>query len=67
MIGDSFLLCFNAHSAAIEFLTPDGDYASEWTAELDTSVPTGSTELVVRSGEAVTLAGRSVLVFRKTA
>ena len=67
VIGDSFLLCFNAHSAAIEFLTPDGDYASEWTAELDTSVPTGSTELVVRAGEAVTLAGRSVLVFRKTA
>jgi glycogen operon protein len=64
---DSFLLCFNAHSAAVEFLIPDGDYAAEWTAELDTSAPTGDSDLVVKAGESVMLTGRSVLVFRKTA
>ncbi len=67
VVDDSFLLCFNAHKAPVEFLTPDGDYATEWTADLDTSAATGAVDLVVKAGEAVTLPGRSVLVFRKTA
>ncbi len=67
VVDDTFLLCFNAHSAAVEFLTPDGDYAAEWTAALDTSVATGAADLVVKAGESVTLPGCSVLVFRKTA
>ena len=52
--GRHILLCFNAHSASVEFLTPDGDYAAEWTAALDTSAATGSADLVVRAGESVT-------------
>ena len=67
VVDDSFLLCFNAHKAPVEFFTPDGDYATEWTADLDTSAATGAVDLVVKAGEAVTLPGRSVLVFRKTA
>ena len=34
-----FLLCFNAHGYAVEFLTPDGIYAQRWTAILDTVDP----------------------------
>ncbi|HEX5142587.1 MAG TPA: glycogen debranching protein GlgX [Mycobacterium sp.] len=64
---DSFLLCFNAHKAPVEFLTPNGDYAAEWTAELDTASATGATDLVVKAGEPVSRPGRSVIVFRKTA
>jgi glycogen operon protein len=67
VVDDSFLLCFNAHKASVEFLTPDGDYATQWTADLDTSAATGAVDLVVKAGESVTLPGRSVLVFRKTA
>ena len=67
VVDDSFLLCFNAHKAPVEFLTPDGEYAAEWTAALDTAAATGTVDLVVKAGEAVTLPGRSVLVFRKTA
>ncbi|MEZ0052835.1 isoamylase [Mycobacterium sp. MAA66] len=64
---DSFLLCFNAHDQALDFVIPDQGYAEKWTAALDTTDPTGHTELVVGAGETVPLAARSLLVLRKTA
>ena len=67
VVDDSFLLCFNAHDQALDFVTPDGDYAREWTATLDTADPAGATDLVVKAGEKITLQGRSLLVLRKTA
>jgi glycogen operon protein len=67
VLDDSFLLCFNAHRGPVEFVTPYGDYAREWTAELDTAAPTGVTDLTVKTGESLSLAGRSVIVLRKTA
>ncbi len=67
VVDDSFLLCFNAHDEAMDFVTPDGDYAEEWTGVLDTADPTGSTDLVVKAGEKVSVQGRSLLVLRKTA
>ena len=67
VVGDSFLLCFNAHDAGVDFVTPDGGYAQEWTAELDTADVRGRTELVVKAGEGISLAPRSVIVLRKTA
>jgi glycogen operon protein len=67
VVGDSFLLCFNAHDAGVDFITPDGGYAQEWTAELDTADPRGRTDLVVKAGEGISLGPRSVIVLRKTA
>jgi glycogen operon protein len=67
VVDDTFLLCFNAQSDPVEFVAAEGDYAAEWTAALDTAVPTGSTDLVVKSGETFSLQGRSVIVLRKTA
>jgi len=66
VVDDSFLLCFNAHSQTVDITTPDGDYATQWTAVLDTFDPTGATDLVVPAGERITLAPRSLVVFRKT-
>ena len=66
VIDDSFLLCFNANSEGMDFVTPDGRYAQEWSSALDTSTPTGVSDTVVRAGEKVTLEPRSVLVLRKT-
>jgi glycogen operon protein len=63
---DSFLLCFNAHDDAIDFVTPHDDYAQEWTVELDTAEPATGAGAVVNAGEKVTLPGRSLLVLRKT-
>ncbi|SOX53645.1 glycogen debranching enzyme GlgX, partial [Mycobacterium ahvazicum] len=67
VVDDSFLLCFNAHSRDVEFVTPHDDYAQEWTVELDTNHPAGKADLVVAAEEKITVPGRSVLILRKTA
>jgi glycogen operon protein len=67
IIDDSFLLCFNAHAYAIDFVIPETPYAREWQAVIDTNDPTGATDLVVTAGEKVQLPARSVLVLQKTA
>ncbi|BBY08515.1 glycogen debranching protein GlgX [Mycobacterium noviomagense] len=66
VVDDSFLLCFNAHEEAVDFVIPDGDYGQEWTAELDTTEPTGTPERVMQAGEKIPLSGRSLLILRKT-
>jgi isoamylase len=66
VVDDSFLLCFNAHDHAVDFVMPHDDYAKEWTAELDTTDSTGEVKLVVGHGGEVSLPGRALLVFRKT-
>ncbi|WP_319436475.1 glycogen debranching protein GlgX [Mycobacterium sp. RTGN5] len=66
VVDDSFLLCFNAHSKPIDFVAPDGDYAEQWTAVLDTWDATGTTDAMVKAGETITVPGRSVLVLQKT-
>ena len=67
VIDDSFLLCFNAHDHIQDFVVPQGNYANEWEAALDTADPTGTTALTVSAGEKVSLAPHSLLVLRKTA
>ena len=67
VVDDSFLLCFNAHDQPQDFVAPKGKYAKQWTADLDTADPRGETDLVVASGEKISLAPRSLLVLRKTA
>ncbi|ATA28848.1 glycogen debranching enzyme [Mycobacterium lepraemurium] len=70
VVDDSFLLCFNAGEQPVEFVMPGGDYAKEWTVELDTNEPTGRKEgaepLVVHAEEELTLPSRSLLILRKT-
>jgi glycogen operon protein len=67
VVDDTFLLCFNAHSEPVEFMAAEGDYAAEWTAELDSAAPTGSSDLVVKAGGTFSVQGRSIVVLRKTA
>ena len=66
IVDDSFLLCFNADDHPVDFVTPDGEYAREWTAVIDTRDPAGATDLVVAAGQPVSLLERSVVVLRKT-
>ncbi|OBJ71617.1 glycogen debranching protein GlgX [Mycobacterium sp. 1274756.6] len=65
VVDDSFLLCFNAHDQAVDFVPPDGGYAAQWIAEVDTTEPTGATDLVIDAGEPHSVPGRSVLILRK--
>ena len=70
VVDDSFLLCFNAHHEDLEFQTPDGLFAQEWTVVLDTTTATGErtgATAVVVAGTATTVRARSVLVLRKSA
>jgi glycogen operon protein len=66
---DSFALLFNAHSEPIEWHLPHR-YAKAWTIELDTAVdlagPSGE-ERAVGADDAVTSAGRAVVVLRAVA
>jgi glycogen operon protein len=67
---DSFLVCFNAHDGALDFVTPDGEYAKSWLIELDTETPTGASQYEdgeVAGGASVTVAPRSVVVLRRQA
>ena len=66
VVDDSFLMCFNAHDHEVDFVIPPEDYATQWTAVLDTTDATGSVTLVVNDGDEVSLPGRALLVFRKT-
>jgi isoamylase len=66
VVDDSFLLCFNAHDHTVNFVMPHADYATEWSAELDTTDSTGAVKLVVHDDDEVPLPGRALLVFRKT-
>ena len=69
VVDDSFLLCFNAGEEPVEFVMPNGDYAQEWTVELDTNQPAGIKEgrdQVVNAEKKVSLPSRSLLVLRKT-
>jgi isoamylase len=66
VVDDSFLLCFNSHQRAVDFVIPPGDYAQQWTVELDTNDADCDSNRVMAAGEQISLAGRSILVLRKT-
>jgi isoamylase len=66
VVDDSFLLCFNAHDHAVDFVIPHDDYAKEWTAELNTTDSTGEVKRVVHDGDEISLPARALIVFRKT-
>ncbi|VFA82755.1 Glycogen debranching enzyme [Gordonia paraffinivorans] len=67
VVDDSFFICFNAHYEPIDFTLPPDSYGLEWVGELDTTCPTGDSELTASAGDTVTVGGRAVLVLRKTA
>jgi isoamylase len=66
IIDDSFLLCFNAHASAIDFVIPETPYARKWQAVIDTFHPQGATEQHVVAGDRITVQGRSVVVLKRT-
>ena len=66
-----FLLLFNAHSDAVQFVLPGADHAAGWHVVVDTAAPpgrpgtgTGGSAAVLPSGTAVDVTGRSVMVLR---
>jgi glycogen operon protein len=64
IVDDSFLLCFNAHDAELEFAVPGDDYGAEWMIVLDSATATGLVDATYAAGAKVTVAARSLLVLR---
>ncbi|MBM7460554.1 glycogen debranching protein GlgX [Rhodococcus coprophilus] len=67
VVDDSFLLCFNAHHEPLDFVTPDGAHADEWSVAIDTEIPDGLRECTITAGKPVRVGARSMLVLRRTA
>ncbi len=65
----SFLLCFNAHDADLDFRMPQVEYASSWEMVLDTGLTRQplSPEILVEAGGSVAALGRSLVVLRAAA
>ena len=61
---DSFLLCFNAHDSALDFVLPDADFGAEWFVALDCSAPDGRSEAAYTASATVEVPGRCLLVLR---
>ncbi len=64
---DSFLLCFNAHDEALDFVLPAPEFGAEWTLALDCSTPTGAADAVFAAATALPVPSRCLLVLRRTA
>jgi len=67
VVDDSFLMFFNAHDAALDFVVPEGIYGKQWEACIDTAESAGTTDLVVQAGDKLSVEARSVIVLRRAA
>ncbi len=74
IVGDSFLVLFNANDEPIDFTLPPEDWAAEWTIEVDTDEPTGvrpdernggEAGAVLKPGTTVPVAGRGLMLLRE--
>jgi len=64
--GDSFLLCFNAHSETVTFRLPAGHFGQAWRIEVDTSRPVLALDQpALKAGEEIAVEGRCVVVLRR--
>ena len=64
VVDDSFLLCFNAHDEAIEFLLPAQEWAPGWSVVLDTHRPDLDAEEALAAEATLKVPGRSVVVLQ---
>ena len=68
VVDDSFLILFNAHYESIDFFLPPSYFALEWTGVLNTTSPTGTSDVVAAPAETtLTIGARSLLVLQKSA
>jgi glycogen operon protein len=61
---DSFVLFFNAHYEALEFVLPEERFGASWEPVIDTAATNGEEPKAHDAGAKVTVDARSVLVLR---
>jgi glycogen operon protein len=65
-VDSSFLLCFNAHDAPIEFATPPAEYGEKWEKVIETAEPNPDIPSVVEAGGTILVPDRSLIVLDRT-
>ncbi|MEH1100863.1 glycogen debranching protein GlgX [Micromonospora sp. CPCC 205561] len=63
----SFLLCFNAHDAALDFTVPGPDFGQRWELVISTAEPEPEKTTVVEAGGTLRVPDRCVVVLERTA
>jgi isoamylase len=64
IVDESFVLCFSAHDAPIEFTVPPAEYGAAWEVVVDTLRPDES-GLVIEAGSTVTVGPRALVVLQQ--
>ncbi|MEV4754898.1 glycogen debranching protein GlgX [Micromonospora sp. NPDC049559] len=65
-VDSSFLLCFNAHDAPLDFVVPAGEYGQKWERVISTAEPGPEDARVVAAGAGIRVPDRSLLVLERT-
>jgi isoamylase len=65
-VDDSFLLLFNAHDEALEFVIPPSDYGEKWELVVATATGSGRETAAVAAGGQLTVPERSMIVLDRT-
>jgi glycogen operon protein len=65
-VDSSFLLCFNAHDAPIEFATPPAEYGEKWEKVIETAESSPDRPSVVEAGSKIIVPDRSLIVLDRT-
>jgi glycogen operon protein len=65
-VDSSFLLCFNAHDAPIEFSTPPAEYGEKWEVVIETAEPSPDRPSIVEAGSTIIVPDRSLIVLDRT-
>ncbi|GAB7052725.1 glycogen debranching protein GlgX [Catenuloplanes indicus] len=62
----SFLLCFNAHDAPLEFTLPPTEYGQKWEKVIETADPSPDNPVVAEAGGRFWVPDRSIVVLDRT-
>ncbi|WP_033345124.1 glycogen debranching protein GlgX [Catenuloplanes japonicus] len=62
----SFLLCFNAHDAPLEFTLPPTEYGQKWEKVIETAEPSPDSPVVAEAGGTFWVPDRSIVVLDRT-
>jgi isoamylase len=65
VVDDSFLLCFNAHDAPIDFHVPGSDYGEKWLRVITTAEAEPDEERAVAAGAGIRVPDRSLVVLER--
>jgi glycogen operon protein len=65
-VDSSFLLCFNAHDAPLEFVAPPAEYGEKWEKVIETAESSPDDPSVVAAGGGLWVPDRSLVVLDRT-